>query len=101
MKTSKPPVKYQGISIPLPLINEIKTYIKNNPEYRSIGEFTREAIRDKLNESALGKQSLLYDFNKGLKEINKRSKEFSEILDSFDEKSMKKLRELSRIISNK
>lgn len=51
MKTLKPSVKYQGISVPITLIQEIKKCIKDKPEYRSIAEFVKEAIREKIQQS--------------------------------------------------
>lgn len=45
----KPRVRYQGISVPLELVNEIKEYIAKNRKYNSIADFTKEAVRDKLN----------------------------------------------------
>jgi len=42
---SKPPVKYHGISLPVPVIEEVKKFIKDKPEYRSVAEFVKESIR--------------------------------------------------------
>ena len=47
-KSLKSKVKYQGICMPLPLIGEIKKFVLKHPEYRSMGEFVKEAIREKL-----------------------------------------------------
>jgi len=49
MKKSKPSVKYQGISMPIPFIEEIKKFIMKNSKYRSVADFTREAIREKMH----------------------------------------------------
>jgi len=48
MKRKKPRVKYQGISFETPFIAEIKKHIMFNPKYRSIADFAREAIREKI-----------------------------------------------------
>ena len=50
MRKSKPSVKYQGISMPIPFIAEIKKHIMFNPRYRSVADFAREAIREKMKE---------------------------------------------------
>jgi len=50
MKRSKPPVKYQGFALEIPLIEEIKEYIKKDDRYRSVTDFVRQVIRDKMNE---------------------------------------------------
>ena len=97
MKVKKSSVKYQGISVPVPLISEIKEYIEKNPGYRSIGEFTREAIRDKLNRPNYSKANSLKAFEKDLNRINKKAEKLNEILESFDDESIKKLRKLSKI----
>lgn len=41
-------VKYQGLSISVPLIKLIKNYIKQNPQYTSVTDFIKTAIREKL-----------------------------------------------------
>jgi len=43
-------VKYQGLSLPVTLINEIKNHIKKHLEYKGVTEFVREAIRDKMKK---------------------------------------------------
>ena len=48
MNRIKKPVKYHGISLPCPLIEEIKKYIKDKPEYRSVADFTKQASREKM-----------------------------------------------------
>jgi len=98
MKTIKKPVKYQGISVPITLINEIKNYIENNDQYRSIGEFTREAIREKLNRTYSTQSNKVKEFENGLNEINKKAEKLNEILASFDDESIEKLRKLSKIL---
>ena len=53
IKRSKPAVKYQGFALEIPLIDEIKKHITNNPDfrsYRSVTDFVRTAIREKLAE---------------------------------------------------
>ena len=40
--------KYQGLSLPVPLIELIKEYVKNNPQYTSVTDFIKTAIRNKL-----------------------------------------------------
>lgn len=50
MTRSKPRVKYQGFALEVPLIQEIKDYINNDPRYRSVTDFARVAIREKLDK---------------------------------------------------
>lgn len=45
---TKKPVSYHGISLPSSLIEEIKDFIQDKPKYRSVAEFTKEALREKI-----------------------------------------------------
>ena len=54
-KRSKPAAKYRGLSFPVPLLEEIKIHISNKPEYRSVSEFIRESISEKMNEPSVTK----------------------------------------------
>ena len=54
MKRSKPGAKYRGMSLPVPLIEEVKEHIQNKPEYRSVSEFVKGAIRRQLLEERTG-----------------------------------------------
>lgn len=62
-KRSKPPAKYRGLSFPVPLLEEIKLHISNKPEYRSVSEFIRESIREKMSESNVTSQNMEYKIN--------------------------------------
>ena len=53
MKRIRPHVKYQGISFEITFIAEIKKHIMFNPMYRSIADFAREAIREKIRRDQL------------------------------------------------
>jgi len=48
MRNIKKQVNYSSISFPEEFIGEIKKYVINNPNYKSIADFAREAIREKL-----------------------------------------------------
>ena len=48
MSKTKERGKYQGVSLPVDLISEVKKFVINNPKYKSIAEFTREALREKM-----------------------------------------------------
>ena len=50
MKRTKEPVRYHGISLPTSLIDLVRNHVKTHKEYRSIAEFTKEAIRQKLRD---------------------------------------------------
>lgn len=46
-KSIKEPVKYQGVAVPIPLIDEMKTFVIEH-QYRSVSAFVQDAIREKL-----------------------------------------------------
>ena len=50
MRRIKPTSKYQTVSFPQPLYDEIKDFVINHEKYRSIAEFVKEATREKMNE---------------------------------------------------
>jgi hypothetical protein len=81
-KRSKPAAKYRGLSFPVPLLEEIKIYISNKPEYRSVSEFIRESIREKMNEVTITKDKIN---NVMLNTINKDKKDsIYDINNKFD-----------------
>ena len=45
-KTQK--VKWQGVSLPVPFINDIKNHIKDKNEYKNVPAFVIDAIREKM-----------------------------------------------------
>ena len=49
-------VKYQGVSLPIPLLEEIKKHIKDNPRIHGVPEFVRIAIREKILDLNLLKE---------------------------------------------
>lgn len=49
MGTTKERGKYQGVSLPKDLVNEIKNFVIGNPKYRSIAEYTKQALREKMD----------------------------------------------------
>jgi hypothetical protein len=69
-KRSKPAAKYQGFALEIPLIDEIKKYIKDKPEYRSVTDFVRSAIREKISRDTLN-TVLEMDSDKMSKRIEK------------------------------
>lgn len=48
MKGIKDRVKYQGVSLPVPLVEEIRKHVISDSKYKSIGEFVRDAVREKM-----------------------------------------------------
>lgn len=50
MKRVTQKTAYHGLSFPVTLITEIRNHVKTHPEYRSMSEFAREAVRDKLEK---------------------------------------------------
>ena len=41
-------VKYQGLSLPVPVLDKIKEHIADFPEYTSVTDFVRQSIRTKI-----------------------------------------------------
>jgi Arc/MetJ-type ribon-helix-helix transcriptional regulator len=56
MKTIKKPVKYKSLSIPEPLFKEMHNLVQKSPSYRTMAEFLREAIREKMENDKLKNQ---------------------------------------------
>ena len=50
MRKSKPSVKYQGISMPIPFIEKIKGHIKDDDNYRSVADYVRQSVREKMEK---------------------------------------------------
>lgn len=48
MKSIKDRVKYQGVAVPVPMIEEMKNFVIKHNGYRSVSEFVRSAIREKM-----------------------------------------------------
>ncbi|GAH73749.1 unnamed protein product [marine sediment metagenome] len=48
MGKTKPRGKYQGISLPVPFVEEIKKYVLRDNKYKSIADFVRESCREKM-----------------------------------------------------
>jgi len=57
MKNKKGRPQYQGFSLPTPFVEEIKKHIGNDQRYRSITDFIRSAIREKMDID-IGAESL-------------------------------------------
>ena len=51
MRKIKPTSKYQTVSFPEPFYNEIKEVVIKHEKYRSIAEFVKEAVRDKMQST--------------------------------------------------
>ena len=49
MRNLKPKAKYQGISLPEEFIDELKKHVMGNPRYKSVADFAREALREKMD----------------------------------------------------
>ena len=52
MDLKRKSVKYQGVSLPLDFINEIKNTIEDDPMYRNVPEFVKTATREKLRKKS-------------------------------------------------
>lgn len=63
----KKPVKYYGVSLPLPFVEQIMKHIKNDDRYRNIPQFVKDACiekMDKENYEELVKEGKAYDLDK-------------------------------------
>ncbi|MBW2003763.1 MAG: hypothetical protein JRI72_03990 [Deltaproteobacteria bacterium] len=47
-KRTKPPVDRRGLSFPAPLLDQIRELIKDDDRYRSVSEYIRFAISEKV-----------------------------------------------------
>ncbi len=45
---NKEPVKWQGVPLPITLIDVVREFVIERDEYRSMSEFIKEAVREKL-----------------------------------------------------
>jgi Arc/MetJ-type ribon-helix-helix transcriptional regulator len=41
---------YQGLSLPVSLIDEVKKHIEKRPQYKGVTEFVRKSIREKMDK---------------------------------------------------
>ena len=49
---------YTTISVPRELYETVRIIVKSNPQYTSISEFAKEAIRDKIRETIKTQQNV-------------------------------------------
>jgi Arc/MetJ-type ribon-helix-helix transcriptional regulator len=83
---------YQGISLPLSLIQEIKKHIEKRRQYKGVTEFVREAIREKMTTeksmpSDLNSANLLdYLKKSNLKARNDLERDTKVRMDKLDKK---------------
>jgi Arc/MetJ-type ribon-helix-helix transcriptional regulator len=43
------PKGYRTVSLPEPLLERIEEYLSTHPEYTSLADFVKEAVREKLD----------------------------------------------------
>lgn len=78
MKEEKGRPQYQGFSLPTPFVEEIKKHIEEDPKYRSITDFIRQSLREKMQ-----------------RDDTSAIKRYSDLLKLMEDKGFKK--EVSRI----
>jgi len=78
MKTIKKPVKFKSLSLPEPLFNEMKSHVKNDKRYRTMAEFLRTAIREKMSGDDMFLLSPEEWYKKHNKTLDKRVKKITE-----------------------
>lgn len=52
MERTKPSVKYRTVSLEDPLMDDIEKLIMKNNKYRSIADFVRESVREKIKQES-------------------------------------------------
>jgi len=92
-KRFKKPVEYQNVSLPKPLINEIKDHIKDNDEYRSIAEFVKEAIRGRLHSQFIPYDSELMKLEKQLEKAESLGYKIERPQPKYSDKTLESMRE--------
>ena len=50
MWKTKPRGRYQSVSLPVPFVQEIKKHIVKDSKYKSIAEFVKAAVREKIDK---------------------------------------------------
>lgn len=89
-------IEYTSVSISKPLVKEIKEYIAKDKKHISVGDFIRDAVREKLNYDKVGEKKDVAQGAKLTKEmledINLANAELEKMLESlgFAEKKTKK-----------
>jgi len=76
--------KYQGLSLPVSLINEVKKHIEEYREYKGVTEFVRQAIRAQLQyeKGKIWSENAIRDGRKIKRFITKKQKDQYEANDS-------------------
>ena len=54
VKMTERKVKYQGLSLPVVFVNDIKKHIENRTRYTSITDFVKQAVRSKMRLDIIG-----------------------------------------------
>lgn len=42
--------RYFSISIPIDFVNEVRDIVLSDPKYKSVAEYTKEALREKMDQ---------------------------------------------------
>lgn len=100
MKGIKKKVKYQGVSLPITLIDEIRKHVKSDPKYRSIGEFVRESTRYMLKaESNPDYNKLKKELDETIKNIRTPEHDLEEINKIIKENTVESYNQLFKLLN--
>jgi len=72
--------KYQSISLSVDFIEEIKKAILNNPNYKSVADYTRDALREKMYKGKREQQGLKDKWYGSINEDDKRMENIENML---------------------
>ena len=69
MTKEKKHVKYQGVSLPIPFINDIKKHISKDNRYTTVPGYVRQAVREKMDRDMLKDKEVLELLNSEIKNL--------------------------------
>lgn len=82
MRSTKKPVTFQSVSLPVDFVRSIQKHIKDKPNYRSLADFVKIAILEqmKMDNSTLMIRPPEFKENNQIQTIMKEIKEIKKIL---------------------
>lgn len=93
MTRTKKAVRYQGFALPIDFIEEIKKHIKNKDEYRSVTDYVKQAIREKMAKDVIDLDKMVLEaFSATLEDYKRQLSENQKIIVSLQDFIDKKLK---------
>jgi Arc/MetJ-type ribon-helix-helix transcriptional regulator len=85
MKKAKVSYKYQGFALEVPLIERIRKEIERSDNYKTVTEFVREAIKEKLDRSeAKAKNYSVEDYRARIDQMRHIVEAGEKVLEEYD-----------------